>query len=383
MGSLRLLLALSVVIAHAKPFYGIKLMTGLEAVQSFFIISGFYMALILNEKYVGKGSYKLFISNRILRLMPTYWAILFISAVCTNLYLKTWINNFGDFSITSQIYMIFTSLFLLGQDIGMFLQIDTNSGSLVFLKNLYKPLPEHIPVYKFLFIPQSWTLGIELSFYFIAPFIVRKKIALVMILLAVSLALRGYLFSIGYESDPWTYRLFPIELALFLIGVLSYRLYKGLNKVKDNPGTKEWIKVFNIILICLLVVAAFAYQYIPTGIIADITNIRWLNPINKKWLYYLLVFISIPFLFNLTKRNRIDNFIGQLSYPVYLIHYLITRKFFFPVVNYSGKEWTNVAVGVYIVIVLVFSIGLVLLLEKPIENLRRRRFERAKGLSPN
>ena len=45
---------------------------GYVSVQVFYIISGFYMALILNTKYVGPGSYRVFIANRLLRIFPAY-----------------------------------------------------------------------------------------------------------------------------------------------------------------------------------------------------------------------------------------------------------------------------------------------------------------------
>lgn len=50
MGLARLLLALSVVLAHLPVLLG-PLVNGHVAVQGFFIISGFYMALILDSKY--------------------------------------------------------------------------------------------------------------------------------------------------------------------------------------------------------------------------------------------------------------------------------------------------------------------------------------------
>ena len=58
MGILRFILALAVVFVHTghiygSDFYGTRLMGGVVAVQAFYIISGFYMALILNTKYVG------------------------------------------------------------------------------------------------------------------------------------------------------------------------------------------------------------------------------------------------------------------------------------------------------------------------------------------
>ena len=82
MGSLRLLLAISVLIAHSGPISGFSLIGGIEAVEIFFIISGFYMALILNTKYVGVNSYYLFITNRFLRIFPTYWLVLLLTTFC-------------------------------------------------------------------------------------------------------------------------------------------------------------------------------------------------------------------------------------------------------------------------------------------------------------
>ena len=37
-------------------------------------------------------------------------------------------------------------------------------------------------------------------------------------------------------------------------------------------------------------------------------------------LWLPLVFLMVPILFALTNRSRIDRLIGELSYPVYLIH---------------------------------------------------------------
>ena len=52
MGLIRLLLALAVVITHCQPHnYSVLDMTaGIGSVQIFYMISGFYMSLILNRK---------------------------------------------------------------------------------------------------------------------------------------------------------------------------------------------------------------------------------------------------------------------------------------------------------------------------------------------
>ena len=64
MGLLRLLLAVSVVLVHTSGCFGLRPLGAAEAVQTFYIISGFYMAMILTEKYRGQGSYRLFLTNQ-------------------------------------------------------------------------------------------------------------------------------------------------------------------------------------------------------------------------------------------------------------------------------------------------------------------------------
>lgn len=77
MGLVRFLLATSVLIGHAFPLFGVKFVGGMTAVESFFIISGFYMAFVLHEKYDRiKHPYRAFLTNRFLRLFPMYWVVL-------------------------------------------------------------------------------------------------------------------------------------------------------------------------------------------------------------------------------------------------------------------------------------------------------------------
>ena len=82
MGTLRFILAMSVAYGHAGDFLGFPLIPGDTAVQSFYAVSGFYMALVLNEKYrPGSSTYSLFISNRFFRLFPVYATVLCLTLV--------------------------------------------------------------------------------------------------------------------------------------------------------------------------------------------------------------------------------------------------------------------------------------------------------------
>lgn len=50
MGIIRILLAISVAIHHTGPIFGHTLFGGDGIVQSFFVISGFYVTMIYTEK---------------------------------------------------------------------------------------------------------------------------------------------------------------------------------------------------------------------------------------------------------------------------------------------------------------------------------------------
>ena len=81
MGLIRVLLAISVFMDHVRGSSMIELLSGWgghNAVEVFFFISGFYIALILDINY---KTYKSFLMNRCLRLFPIYYAIIFLVVV--------------------------------------------------------------------------------------------------------------------------------------------------------------------------------------------------------------------------------------------------------------------------------------------------------------
>src|SRR5687767_6038836 len=99
---LRFILAASVVAEHSTPIFGLALVGGHLALMLFFIITGFYMALILEAKYASQPSrYWLFTSNPFSRLLPSYCAVLLVSVlfyVAASVYLRKPADRlaFGD-----------------------------------------------------------------------------------------------------------------------------------------------------------------------------------------------------------------------------------------------------------------------------------------------
>ncbi len=251
MGSIRTLLALAVVFGHADLY----LFTGgMLAVQLFYVISGYLMSLILLSK--NYDSLRAFYTNRFLRLFPIYWVVAILTG-CVYLVLSTpssqafWLvyKSLGADSL----WLILTNIFLFGQDWIMFTGVE--NGDFVLTSNFRN---SEVPVWRGLLVPQAWTLGVELSFYLIAPFILRDKRRWIL-LLAASLLLRVYFIYIGLGTeDPFSYRFFPLEIALFLLGTFSHQFIKP---VFDSLGLAEnrslirfiTLSFIAIILVCHLV----------------------------------------------------------------------------------------------------------------------------------
>jgi len=310
----------------------------------------------LNEKYIGKNnSYQLFISNRFLRLFPIYWTVLILTAlVAFIVIIKTNGNNLSHFynyieysdnlRIDSFIFLIFTNLFVFFQDIVMFLGLDTSTGQLFFTSNFQETTPQ---LYQFLFIPQAWSIGIEITFYLIAPYIVRKKLGIIFLLIILSLILRLILSYNGLNHDPWSYRFFPTELVFFLFGVLAYKIYVYFRAIEVKK------------------------YYLYAAFISILTCILFFNflTLHYKYLIFLVLFFScLPFIFILSKKWKYDMYIGELSYPIYISHMLVLyciHIFKIPLFYGLGLSLTLFTV--------VFSIVLNEFVAKKIERIRQKR----------
>jgi peptidoglycan/LPS O-acetylase OafA/YrhL len=356
MGMLRLLLAVSVVLSHTAPLGRFSLLGGPFAVKVFYIISGFYMALILNEKYTPqiRRPYFTFITNRIFRIYPTYWVILFCTAIASLIIYQT---SHGTQYGLLQGYIVFgpklhpltmvffalTQVLLLGQDLTLFMGF--GQDGMLILTSHFKEFYPATPL--FMLVPQAWTISIEMMFYFIAPLIVRRKTAIIFACWCAALALNIGLQLGGLDYDPWTYRFFPAELLFFFSGVLAYRVGKRYMNLAGS-------RAYGIGALSLIFVLTVFYPYIPFGF---------------KPQFYLAVFtLSLPFIFYVTKNLKWDRYIGELSYPVYLIHILIII-----LLNRLGMHLGMPNTWPVIVLSIIFSLVINELVQKPVERWRQRR----------
>ena len=317
MGLFRLLLALAVVAAHAGPAFGLDwlaLTGGPLAVQIFYVISGFYMALVLNEKYVGEGAYFTFVRARLWRLLPVFWVVLVatllaafvIHAACGRDIppLAHWRAHGAAMPWSHWLGLLLVNGTIVGQDVVSFLALDPVQHELFFTADFQRAA---LPAWRFLFVPQAWTVGVELMFYAVAPCLVRRRSGVLLALIAASLMLRvGLMHKFRLGHDPWTYRFFPTELALFLAGAWAWRCHGFLQR---RGWLRPWLcasaGAIAIALVSTYPLWPAPAQAAPYGLPGLLAAVPLL----------------LPFVFESTRRLGFDRELGELSYPVYLVHY--------------------------------------------------------------
>ncbi|ALM84720.1 acyltransferase [Bordetella sp. N] len=300
MGLLRTLFALSVVLDHSPYNQGNVLVGGRLAVQLFYVISGFLISYILNANDTYRSTAR-FYTNRALRIYPTYLAVAAIALAVNLVANPAFMQVYDRIPPIADLCLVLANVFIFGQDWIMFAGI--KNGLLTWTGSFAN---SDVPLYDGLLVPQAWTLGVELSFYLIAPFILRSLRA-VLLLFVASLVLRVVLLELGVaQSDPWSYRFFPLELALFLAGALSHRLllpfFERLSqRVRYLPETATALFVL--------------YTLFHFSVTLN-HNVR-----DALVLMAFATFLPLTFIFQ--SRYRLDKKIGQLSYPIYICHAVV------------------------------------------------------------
>lgn len=349
MGSMRLLLAISVVLSHTLGFYFVG---GEVAVQLFYLISGYLISYVLIERrsYQNKRTFYL---NRALRIYPYYLVILLASVLFySQIGFELIQAEKIDYAVTglpeSTRYLTYISnLLIFGQDWFLFSAIE--DGELVLSTNFRDT---EIKIWHSFYVPQAWTLGVELSFYLFAPFILHKRNLLLLILLA-SVCLRVFLLNDGIGlNDPWTYRFFPLELGVFLLGSLCHQL-----TIKRCKISIIYAKAANFVLV-IAFFSCFFYFLVPQSIFSRV-------------LIIMILVMALPALFEWQKRHKWDRFLGELSYPVYLVHMLTIGiiDWLFLQMSIDGPDPYARAAAV-LVCTLAFSLALNLSIGKLIESQR-------------
>jgi peptidoglycan/LPS O-acetylase OafA/YrhL len=372
MGLLRFILATAVICGHSTPIGNIPLLDDGLAVRAFFVISGFYMALILDSKYERKRhSLWLFYSNRFLRIYPMYYVTLlfalliyFAAAIHTGKpvdRLIYWVQAAHLGLWFPLILLALAQVLIFGIEASSLVDFNPDKG---FSLQGTLPSPATVPGWRFSFLPQAWTIGIELAFYTLVPFLVhlRKRylVAIIVVHFIIQFVMRHY----------WTTTLgdvvlthgFPFELGFFVTGILAYRLFYKSAVPGFGSRNFNW-----------LVVVAIGVSSLTLGI--------WKNSTAQTGLalfYVGLLFLGICFLFHQTKNSAIDRYVGELSYPMYLAH--VPLRWVIAAVTGASHRGDFVIHGsILLPVTMVFSGLMLLFVDYPVDRWRQRRVGASKA----
>ncbi len=268
-GTLRLFLAIMVVWYHvgAPPS---SVQTGVVAVAVFFIISGYVMTAAVESRFSGPGGWSAFYRDRVLRLWPQYLFYLALYGLAITLF-------GGSKAFHSGAFTPWVAL-----------------GYLTILPLCFFPFSADLSL--FMIIPQAWSLGTELCFYALLPWMLRARWAIpaisVVSIGVYCLATHGVI-----PRDPFTYRVLPGCLVFFLIGHFLHERQTGrlaalLTALSVNMLLLAWTGAATADYNLDLYIAAMGGS-VAVGLLAR------------------------------QRPNRLDERLGALSYGCYLVHFLM------------------------------------------------------------
>jgi peptidoglycan/LPS O-acetylase OafA/YrhL len=303
---MRFLLAAAVVFQHSTTPWNMPIVDGHQAVRLFYIISGFYMALILGKKYpLNRQGLWIFYTNRAARIFPVYWVVLIGAAALYGAAL-IWTQRMPErFQWYSLLREGGHSGFLVGIGLSQLILFGLDRFSLFDFQGSILGLGGTVSGGKtagFLcLVPQAWTLAVELMFYLVAPILVQMRSRWLIVLCGAGILIRaGLSIWKPHESLSLNYFWFPLQLPFFLLGIFSYRWMK----VSANHWKNRWIRLGGIGMAFMIVIG---YGWIPA----------WVGPILSCGAMGLL----IPALFLI--EGKAGTFLGELSYPIYVVHILV------------------------------------------------------------
>ncbi len=355
MGLIRFLFALAVTIAHIGyiPFY--EGISSLLAVQGFYVISGFLITLAWDTKYsLQPNSIRLFYTNRAARIFFLYWSVLLLSIAAGAIF-HGFFHDWPDYMVVNPhlplkliAYQLVSNFSLIGASVALFLGTSPE-GSLYFTSDF---TTSAFPVWRLLIIAPAWTLELELWFYLLAPFLLRLRFPWIAGIAAISFAARFAWYQAGHNVDPWTYRFFPFELGVFLLGVIAYRVFTLV----------DWSRMRWISMSVFL------------GTVASIVFFGRTDFYLHPYIYLTLFAATLPAVFGLTHAWTIDRFLADLSFPLYLVHWpimLLVRDLPKPLPVWPGMIGILLSISA--------AAALVVLVERPIDRWRQSRIRGRKA----
>jgi len=314
---LRALAVIFVILYHYFPNI---LNKGYLGVDLFFVISGFLISFQIYDQTIKKEfSLKNFYVRRIKRILPATLFTLFV-VFLISIYLLTDTDFY--YFLKSLVYsLFFSSNFFFWQDGGYF-----------------GPNDELKPLLHF------WSLAIEEQFYIIFPciflifikFLKNKNILFFIIFLITSLSLILNVALINLGGSNPAFFLLPTRIWNLSFGVMAMLMFVNRKEVHSN------------------IEATFFFCLIIVGVFYEIPNL----PTNFLIVFssFMLLRKKLPknFIFKNFVENKYFNYLGLISFSLYLWHWpiLVFFKYYFV---YDVNIWFKILSLLIMFLLSIFS----------------------------
>jgi peptidoglycan/LPS O-acetylase OafA/YrhL len=306
-GTFRFLLAVAVVLCHLihMPYYRDL---GYYAVRAFFVLSGFAMTAALNEVYGFEG--KRFWINRFLRLVPPYLTVCFLTALAIRCY-----------PLEATRFMPRWAYPATAADVAKNLSI----------------MPLAFGGLQFRYIEPAWSLAVEIIMYAILWIGMGRSARGAFICFATGAAYHCYKL---FTDAPFAERYFTPEGALlsFAAGALIY-FWRERSTLQTRAD------------FALFVSLAWLINFFAEGTLMP-------DGYAKQAGFYVnialaaLVVVSQPALRPGPLARRIDTVLGNLSYPIFLVHWLGGFAGYLLLSSTVPRGWELVLASAPVIIVL-------------------------------
>lgn len=271
--------------------WGLLLANGDTAVGTFIIISGFVIAMNIDQS---PTPYREYIVRRAFRLFPAYLVCLLISILILDYSIKV-LNDIPWPSPRTADRLRYLT------DSQQYFWPHAVLHALL----LHGLVPNEIlPSSSWAFMGQAWSLTLEWQFYLVAPllFYLGSRLRLKFIQVAITMALLILMSQYLREAS-----FLPRNLYLFFLGYMTYRIYT--NKV-PNPETSNKSGMLMI------------------GMLACMCLIRWRSGLGGP--LWATIFLTLFFSSGRAQRtlkwlltNKFSAWLGALSYSFYCVHMIV------------------------------------------------------------
>lgn len=326
-GLFRFYLAVMVVVTHLSAVYG---HSGGFAVFSFYALSGYLMTLIMNNKYgYTINGFKKYALNRFLRIFPSYWVIAGITLLGIVFNPDVFFTMHNALRIPDNSYDAIANVTIFG---------------------LFPGIAEGNDITMARLVPAAWALHVELCFYLLIGLFLGKSKHLVVLWFSISFVY--HIYAVPNQLPRYS----PVYAASlpFALGALVYHFQDVFKRTLPTSS----ISVGGSLLGYFVYVLFAGKIPVATSVFPFYLNLLWTA--------ILIVQLSTLRFSNHPSIKRVDSFLGDLSYPIYLSHWIVAVAVgsVFAISRSVSLFWITLP------FLLIFSLLIKYLVDEPIEKTR-------------